>query len=89
LPYSRVLDMRSGAKRATQAFKAWPENTRLPGGSIGGAVSGVGATRGWHSVRWIWGEKIVVAWVLTFPGASLIGAGGSAFAHFAIQPFIH
>jgi len=30
--------------------------------AIGGAVSGVGATRGWHAVRWIWGEKIVVAW---------------------------
>ena len=56
--------------------------------AIGGAVSGVGATRGWHSVRWIWGEKIVVAWVLTFPGAALIGAAGYAFAHFAIQPFI-
>ena len=24
--------------------------------AIGGAVSGVGATRGWHAVRWIWGE---------------------------------
>ena len=57
--------------------------------AIGGAVSGVGATRGWHAVRWIWGEKIVLAWVLTFPGAALIGAAGFALAHFAIQPFIH
>jgi PiT family inorganic phosphate transporter len=57
--------------------------------AIGGAVSGVGATRGWHAVRWIWGEKIVAAWVLTFPGAALIGGAGFAFAHFAIQPFIH
>jgi PiT family inorganic phosphate transporter len=57
--------------------------------AIGGAVSGVGATRGWHAVRWIWGEKIVVAWVVTFPGAALIGATGYAFAHFAIRPFIH
>ncbi len=57
--------------------------------AIGGAVSGVGATRGWHAVRWIWGEKIVVAWIVTFPGAALIGAAGYAFAHFAIQPFIH
>jgi PiT family inorganic phosphate transporter len=56
--------------------------------AIGGAVSGVGATRGWHVVRWIWGEKIVVAWVLTFPGAALIGAVGYAFAHFAIQPLV-
>jgi inorganic phosphate transporter, PiT family len=57
--------------------------------AIGGAVSGVGATRGWHAVRWIWGEKIVVAWIVTFPGAALIGAAGYAFAHFAIEPFIH
>lgn len=57
--------------------------------AIGGAVSGVGATRGCHAVRWIWGERIVVAWVLTFPGAALIGAVGYYLAHFAIEPFIH
>jgi len=37
---------------------------------------------------WIWGEKIVVARVVTFPGAALIGAGGYALAHFAIEPSI-
>ena len=57
--------------------------------AIGGAVAGVGATRGAHAVRWVWGKKIVWAWVLTFPGAALIGAAGYYFAHFAIQPFIH
>jgi inorganic phosphate transporter, PiT family len=57
--------------------------------AIGGAVSGVGATRGWHAVRWIWGERIVVAWVVTFPGAALIGAAGYLLAHWGIQPFIH
>jgi inorganic phosphate transporter, PiT family len=57
--------------------------------AIGGAVCGVGATRGWHAVRWIWGEKIVIAWVVTFPGAALIGAAGYALAHYAIEPFIH
>jgi inorganic phosphate transporter, PiT family len=57
--------------------------------AIGGAVLGVGATRGSHAVRWIWGEKIVWAWVLTFPGAALIGAAGYALAHLALQPLIH
>ena len=33
--------------------------------------------------------KHVLVWVLTFPGAALIGATGYAFAHYAIQPFIH
>jgi PiT family inorganic phosphate transporter len=56
--------------------------------AIGGAVSGVGVTRGSHAVRWIWGEKIVVAWIVTFPGAALIGVAGYSFAHLAIQPFI-
>jgi PiT family inorganic phosphate transporter len=57
--------------------------------AIGGAVSGVGATRGSHAVRWIWGEKIVIAWIVTFPGAGLIGAVGYELAHFLIQPLIH
>jgi PiT family inorganic phosphate transporter len=56
--------------------------------AIGGAVSGVGATRGWHSVRWIWGQRIIVAWVLTFPGAALVGAVGYWIAHFAIEPLV-
>ena len=57
--------------------------------AIGGAVSGVGATRGWHAVRWIWGQRIVYAWLFTFPGAALIGAGGYLLSHWGIQPFIH
>jgi PiT family inorganic phosphate transporter len=57
--------------------------------AIGGAVLGVGATRGMHSVRWIWGEKIVWAWVLTFPGAALIGAVGYGLAHRCLEPFVH
>jgi inorganic phosphate transporter, PiT family len=57
--------------------------------AIGGAVSGVGATRGWHAVRWIWGQRIVIAWVLTFPGAALIGGLGYWFAWAVIRPFVH
>lgn len=57
--------------------------------AIGGAVLGVGATRGTHAVRWVWGEKIVWAWVLTFPGAALIGAAGYELAHLILQPMVH
>jgi len=57
--------------------------------AIGGAVSGVGATRGWHAVRWIWGKRIVYAWVFTFPGAALIGALGYWTADVAVRPFFH
>jgi PiT family inorganic phosphate transporter len=56
--------------------------------AIAGAISGVGATRGWHAVRWIWARRIVYAWVLTFPGAALVGAAGYWLAHFGIEPFV-
>ncbi len=55
--------------------------------AIGGAISGVGATRGPHSVRWIWGQRIMLAWILTFPGAALIGGIGYLMAHWGIEPF--
>jgi inorganic phosphate transporter, PiT family len=56
--------------------------------AIGGAVSGVGATRGAHAVRWIWGQRIVWAWLLTFPGAAAIGAVAYWLAHVTLQPFV-
>jgi inorganic phosphate transporter, PiT family len=55
--------------------------------AIGGAISGVGAARGPHYVRWIWGKKIAWAWILTFPGAGLVGAGAFLLLHVALQPF--
>lgn len=55
--------------------------------AIGGSVAGVGATRGAHAVRWQWGRRIVWAWVLTFPGAALVGAVAYLLAHLGIEPF--
>jgi PiT family inorganic phosphate transporter len=54
--------------------------------AIGGAISGVGAVRGWHYVRWIWGKRIMWAWILTFPGAGLVGAASFFLLHVALQP---
>jgi inorganic phosphate transporter, PiT family len=56
--------------------------------AIAGGISGVGATRGWHAVRWIWAQRIIYAWVLTFPGAALVGAFGYWLAHVGIEPFV-
>jgi PiT family inorganic phosphate transporter len=56
--------------------------------AIGGSVAGVGAVRGPHSVRWKWGQKIVLAWILTFPGAALIGWLGYFLVHYTVQPLI-
>jgi PiT family inorganic phosphate transporter len=55
--------------------------------AIGGAISGVGAVRGWHYVRWIWGKRIMWAWMLTFPGAGLVGAASFLLLRVALQPF--
>jgi PiT family inorganic phosphate transporter len=55
--------------------------------AIGGAVSGVGAVRGWHYVRWIWGMRIMWAWILTFPCAAVIGAVSFYLLRIALQPF--
>ncbi len=42
--------------------------------AITGAILGVGTTRGVRSVRWIWGQRIVMAWVLTIPCAAFMAA---------------
>jgi len=52
--------------------------------TITGAIVGVGASRRLTAVRWGITRRIVWAWVLTIPGAALIGAG---LFHFVV-PFL-
>jgi len=42
--------------------------------AITGAILGVGTAYRPRSVRWIWGERIITAWVLTLPCAAFIAA---------------
>ena len=42
---------------------------------ITGAIAGVGASRRLTAVRWGVTERIVWAWILTIPGAGLMGTG--------------
>src|SRR5262245_1095217 len=49
--------------------------------TITGAIVGVGATRRLSAVRWGVASQIVWAWVLTIPGAALIGAGTLRLIH--------
>jgi PiT family inorganic phosphate transporter len=42
--------------------------------TITGAIVGVGASRRLSAVRWGITRRIVWAWVLTIPGAALLGA---------------
>jgi inorganic phosphate transporter, PiT family len=42
--------------------------------AITGSILGVGTTRSMRAVRWIWGQRIVIAWVLTIPCSAFIAA---------------
>jgi PiT family inorganic phosphate transporter len=42
--------------------------------AITGAILGVGTSKSIRSVRWIWGQRIVIAWILTIPCAAFIAA---------------
>jgi PiT family inorganic phosphate transporter len=53
--------------------------------TITGAIVGVGASRRLTAVRWGVTQHILWAWVLTIPGAALIGAG---LYHFAVAPIL-
>jgi PiT family inorganic phosphate transporter len=56
--------------------------------AITGAILGVGTTHGVRSVRWIWGQRIVVAWVLTLPCAAFIAAITYLLIHSTIEPMM-
>jgi len=55
--------------------------------AITGAILGVGTTKGVRSVRWIWGQRIVMAWILTIPCAAFIGGVSYFIIHKTIEPF--
>jgi PiT family inorganic phosphate transporter len=53
--------------------------------AITGAILGVGTTRSMRAVRWIWGQRIVMAWILTIPCAAFIAAAAYLAIHFCID----
>jgi PiT family inorganic phosphate transporter len=58
------------------------------GRDITGAILGVGSVRRVRSVRWIWGERIVLAWILTIPCSAFIGTVCYVLIHWLIEPWI-
>jgi len=56
--------------------------------AITGAILGVGTVRGVRSVRWIWGQRIVVAWILTIPCSAFMAAVGYMLVHWFIEPLV-
>jgi inorganic phosphate transporter, PiT family len=57
--------------------------------AITGAILGVGSVRGLRAVRWIWGQRIVVAWILTMPCSAAVGFGAYLIVHWLVEPFFH
>jgi PiT family inorganic phosphate transporter len=55
--------------------------------AITGAILGVGTTRGIRAVRWIWGQRIVTAWILTLPCSAFMAALAYLILHWCLQPF--
>jgi PiT family inorganic phosphate transporter len=51
---------------------------------IAGSITGVGSAHGSKAVKWATAKKLVVAWVLTLPGAALVA--GSVF-HLLLKIF--
>ncbi len=56
--------------------------------AITGSILGVGTTKGVRSVRWIWGQRIVVAWVLTIPCAAAMAAVTYWLVHWTVEPLL-
>ncbi|QOV90780.1 inorganic phosphate transporter [Humisphaera borealis] len=53
--------------------------------AITGSILGVGTTKGVRSVRWIWGQRIILAWVLTIPCSAFIAAVTYFVIHLTLE----
>jgi PiT family inorganic phosphate transporter len=56
--------------------------------AITGSILGVGTTKGVRSVRWIWGQRIVMAWVLTLPCSAFMAGVVYLIVHLVLEPFM-
>jgi PiT family inorganic phosphate transporter len=56
--------------------------------AITGSILGVGTIRNVRSVRWIWGQRIVTAWVLTIPCAAFIAGVSYGLIHLLLEPAV-
>jgi PiT family inorganic phosphate transporter len=56
--------------------------------AITGAILGVGTTKGVRSVRWIWGQRIITAWILTIPCSAFMAAMAYLILSYTVQKFI-
>jgi PiT family inorganic phosphate transporter len=64
-------------------FKGIPISTTH---AITGSILGVGTTKGVRSVRWIWGQRIIMAWILTIPCSAFMAGISYLLIHVLIEP---
>jgi inorganic phosphate transporter, PiT family len=56
--------------------------------AITGAILGVGTSKSVRAVRWIWGQRIVMAWILTIPCSAFLAALFYLLVRWGIQPLL-
>jgi len=56
--------------------------------AITGSILGVGSVRNVRSVRWIWGQRIVMAWILTLPCAATLAAISYLVIAHTLKPYL-
>ena len=55
---------------------------------ITGSILGVGTTRGLRAVRWIAGQRIILAWIFTLPCSAFMAAVAYMIVHLLIEPWM-
>jgi inorganic phosphate transporter, PiT family len=55
---------------------------------ITGSILGVGTTRGLRAVRWIAGQRIMLAWIFTLPCSAFMAAVTYMVVHLVIEPLL-
>jgi PiT family inorganic phosphate transporter len=78
-------EMAAATSIGLATFAAVPISTTH---AIAGGIAGVGTSHNWRAVRWVWGKRIVYAWIFTFPGAALVGAASYLCVHLLLEPLV-
>lgn len=55
---------------------------------ITGCIIGVGTTRGLRAVRWVAGQRILLAWIFTLPTSAFMSGATYLIIHYFIEPWV-
>ena len=77
-----------GAAAATIIFATLHKIPLSTTHAITGAIMGVGTTKSIRSVRWIWGQRIIMAWILTIPCSAFVSAVSYLIIHHTLENWL-